>query len=289
MRTPEVLLHTAHVEPTAKPFGGATSVRVRALVLGDRLDVRALEQTQRIATTPLTIPAGERGLAVLFRYGAVVLFHVAPLEEVGLLDQLTRFVGEPLPKPEIEEVELRLSADKPEGLEAGLLWAQDFSIEKLQVISEILARSAALAWSEAVARESVGAIESWATSLQRTGASGMFEKQLRRQLGATLLIQHKLAGRVEIGDKPDILWDRPELERIYVKLEDEYELKERDKTLERKLALMTSTAETMLTLVNNKHSNRLEWYIILLILFEIVLSLVAMALEAAGISGASGH
>jgi uncharacterized Rmd1/YagE family protein len=258
-------------------FQGASSVRARALYLGERLDVRALEQTQRIASAPpLCIPVGEKGVAVLFRYGAVVLFHVAPLEEVGLLDQLKRFVGEPFARPEIEEVEIRPGNDKPEGLESGVLWVADFAIERLQLISEILARSVALAYSEAVVRESVGAMESWATSLERTGASGGLERQLRKHLGATLLIQHKLSGRVEMGDKPEILWDRPDLERIYARLEDEYELKERDKTLERKLALITSTAEMMLTLVNNKHSNRLEWYIIILIAFEIVLSLYTM-------------
>lgn len=261
---------------------GASTIRVRALALGERLDVRALEQTQRVAVTPLSIPVGERGLAVLFRYGAVVLFHVAPLEEVGLLDQLKRFVGEPFTKPEIEEVELRVSADKPEGLESGILYVTDLSIERLQLISEILARSVALAYSETVVRESVGAIESWASSLEQTGAGGALEKQLRKHLGAMLLIQHKLAGRVEIGEKPDLLWDRPQLERIYLRLEDEYELKERDKTLERKLALLTSTAETMLTLVNNKHSNRLEWYIIILIMFEIVLSIFTMVFDLGG-------
>jgi uncharacterized Rmd1/YagE family protein len=260
-------------------FEGVTSVRARALYLGERLDVRALEQTQRLAATPLCIPVGERGLAVLFRYGAAVLFHVAPLEEVGLLDQLKRFVGEPFSKPELEEVEIRMAPDKPEGLESGILYVVDFSIERLQLISEILARSVALAFSEAVVRESVGTIESWARSLSETGGGGALEKQLRKHLGATLLIQHKLSGRVEIGEKPDILWDRPDLERIYARLEDEYELKERDKTLERKLALITSTAETMLTLVNNKHSNRLEWYIIILIIFEILLSIFTMVIE----------
>jgi uncharacterized Rmd1/YagE family protein len=261
-------------------FQGATSVRCRALYLGERLDVRALEQTQRLAAAPLCIPVGERGLAVLFRYGAVVLFHVAPLEEVGFLDQLKRFVGEPFLKPESEEVEIRFAADKPEGLESSIIYVTDLAIERLQIIAEILARSVALAYSEAVVRDSVGAIESWAEGLQATGASGGLEKQLRKHLGATLLMQHKVASRIEMGDKPDLLWDRPDLERIFLRLEDEYELKERDKTLERKLALITSTAEMMLTLVNNKHSNRLEWYIIILILVEIALTLFTMVTDS---------
>lgn len=262
-------------------FAGAESVRVRALLLGDRLDVRALEQTQRLGTAPTVLAAGDRGCVVLFRWGAAVLFHVAPLEEASLLDQLKRFVGDPLQKPEQEDVEVKLAPDKPEGPDGGSILLSSFTVERIQVIAEVLARSVALARYEAQVRENVVAIESWAKGLEQTGSGGRLEKQLRRHLGATLLIQHATATRVEIGDKPDLLWERSDLERLYVRLEDEYELKERDKILERKLALISSTAETLLNIVGTKHSNRLEWYIIGLIVFEIVLSLLSMTLGGA--------
>ncbi len=264
-------------------FDGAPSVRARALYLGERIDVRALENTQKLALTPLSIQVGERGLAVIFRYGAVVLLHVPPLEEVSLLEQLKKFIGDPLQKPESEEVEIRIAPDKPDGLEAGIIYLADFALERLQLIAEILARSVALARSEAVVRETGAIIESWAQTINQTGSGGALEKQLRKHLGSTLVMQYQLAGRVEVGDKPDILWDRPDLERIYARLEDEYELKDRDKTLERKLALITATAETLLNLMANKHSNRLEWYIIILILFEIGLTLFTM------ITGVGAH
>lgn len=258
-------------------FDGASSVRARALHLGERIDVRALEATQRLASSPLVLQAGQHGVAVVFRWGAVVLFHVAPLEEVALLEQLRRLVGEPLAKPEQEDAEVRVVADKPEGVEASVIQVSAFTLERLQVVAEILGRSVALARSEAQVKENVAAIESWARGLEKTGTGGLLERQLKRHLGATLLIQHAMAARVEIGEKPDLLWDRSDLERLYARLEDEYELKERDRVLDRKLALITDTAETLLNIVANKHSNRLEWYIIGLILFEIVLTLFTMA------------
>lgn len=49
-------------------------------------------------------------------------------------------------------------------------------------------------------------------------------------------------GRVEVDEKPETLWERPDLERFYVRLEDEYELKERHLALERKLELISRTA-----------------------------------------------
>jgi required for meiotic nuclear division protein 1 len=85
-----------------------------------------------------------------------------------------------------------------------------------------------------------------------------------------------MVGRVEVEEKPDVLWDHPELERLYARLEDEYELVERSRAMERKLALISETASTLI---------EQEWYIIGLIGLELLLSLyglVSGGLLAAG-------
>jgi uncharacterized Rmd1/YagE family protein len=69
-----------------------------------------------------------------------------------------------------------------------------------------------------------------------------------------------------------VLWDRPGLERLYARLADEYELKERSQAIDRKLTLVSDTVRTLLDLVQDQRSVRLEWYIIGLIFIEILLS-----------------
>lgn len=87
------------------------------------------------------------------------------------------------------------------------------------------------------------------------------------------MVEHKMVGRVEVAEKPDLLWDHPQLERVYARLVDEYELSERHRALEHKLELISRTAETVLGLVHANRSLRVEWYIVILILFDILLSL----------------
>ncbi len=255
-------------------FAAAVRVKVRALYVGERIDARALEQTQRLASSPLAVPAGEHGVAIVFRYGVVVLCRMQALEEAAFMEALGPFIGEPFAKPEAEDAEIRVEAS--EAVEAGVVSVNAISVERLQLIAEILAKSVVLARSEALVRDSTTAVEGWARALERTGAGGSLETQLKKHLGATLVIQNNLAGRIEISDKPDLLWDHPDLERLHARLEDEYELKERDKTLDRKLALMVSTAEVLLNFVNTKQSNRLEWYIIGLIVVEIALTVFTL-------------
>ena len=74
--------------------------------------------------------------------------------------------------------------------------------------------------------------------------------------------------------KPEVLWEYPGLERFYLSLETEYEIRERHTALERKLDLISRTAETLLDLVHNKRSLRVEWYIVILIVVDIIVSLV---------------
>ncbi len=60
---------------------------------------------------------------------------------------------------------------------------------------------------------------------------------------------------------------------MFARLEDEYELQERRLALERKLDLISHTVETLVDLLQNKRALRVEWYIVALILFEILLTL----------------
>jgi uncharacterized Rmd1/YagE family protein len=268
-------------------FAGPASIKARALYLGERLDLRALETVARLSPqAPLVLAAGAAGAAVLFRYGVVVLFHVSPLDEAAFVETLRRLVGEPLPRPEVEEIEVRVVGDdrhdtRADSMEGNVLSVAAFSVERVQLVAEILARSVALARYEAVMKESFNAVEAWAQALQKGESGGELERQLLKNLGSTIVIQASMTGRIEIDDKPELLWERPDLERIYVRLEDEFELKERDKALERKLALISTTAETLLNLVDNRRAHRLELYIVGLIVIETVIALVSLGLGVA--------
>ena len=79
------------------------------------------------------------------------------------------------------------------------------------------------------------------------------------------------------AEKPDILWDKPHLERLYARLEDEYELKERAEALNGKLTVIAETAQVLTDIIDTRRSLRLEVIIVLLILFEVIMTIYQMA------------
>ncbi|PSB07460.1 hypothetical protein C7B76_28010 [filamentous cyanobacterium CCP2] len=254
-------------------FTDKETVKGRALFLGESLDLKALETTDYFATQPLVVSAGEQGYAVLFRYGAVVVFGLSSVEEASFLTNFKPFVGDPFSSPETEEVVLKHDQSTGGRVENGTIWLQEFSIERLQIVADILAKSVVLAHYEIGTGKVFDQIEPFAETLQRSTKNERWGKELLRQLGRTLSIQHKIVGRVEIIDKPELLWDAPELERLYLRLENEYEIRERHLALERKLDLISRTAETVLDLLQHNTALRVEWYVVILIVVEILLSL----------------
>jgi required for meiotic nuclear division protein 1 len=249
-----------------------TPMTIRSRFVGERLNLKTLEAAAPLASSPLVIAAGDDGCAVLFRYGVAVLFNLSSMEEARFLNKLKPFISEPAQTVVSEQIELAFAFDTKERIERNVIWLRDRSIERIQVIADIFAKSVILEYYENQIASLFERIRPFADAIQNQGARRPKDQELLRQIGGTLLIQHKMVGIVEVGEKPDPLWERPDLERLYLRLEDEYELRERLMALERKLSLVSRTAETALELMQHDSSHRVEWYIVALIVVEILLS-----------------
>ena len=256
-------------------FEGWHRVRAHAVLVGKRIDLRALYRSDSLTVMPLAIPAGERGMAVLFRYGAVVMFNLQVVEEAAFLRSLQSVVGEALDDAEREEVQIDPDGDeRVDG--AGVIHLREVTAERLLVVADVLAKSVSLAWDENRVARVFDRIEPVAEALRHDRGGRAIARQLLDHIGDVLITQHRMVGRVEVTEKPELLWDRPQLERLYLRLQEEYELPERDRALTRKLDLIAQTASTALGLLQARRSLRVEWYIVLLIVVEIFLTLYEM-------------
>jgi required for meiotic nuclear division protein 1 len=264
----------------ALPADTVDVVPARALLLGERLDTRALERDTPLGLAPLTVDVPDGGVAVLFRYGAVVLFGAATAAMDKFVASLMPLVTAAFPIQEGDDARLlvRPDADQPVDL-AGNIVLREKTIERLQLVADILAKSLVLSHYETRIAEIFDGIEPLAAVLREKGRAGARSKELLRHIGDVLLMQQKMVGRVETGEKPELLWEHPELERLYMRLAEEYELRDRDRALDRKLDVISRTVETLLSLVQTRSSMRVEWYIVLLIVAELLLTTYPLLLN----------
>ncbi len=81
---------------------------------------------------------------------------------------------------------------------------------------------------------------------------------------------------IQLLDKPDATWDNPEAEDFYGRLSQLFELQERYDKIQAKSTVLMDLTGVVTNYAHHHHSARLEWMIILLIVFEILLSLYEM-------------
>jgi uncharacterized Rmd1/YagE family protein len=245
--------------------------------VGERLDVKGIEP--RLAPLlPVMIEVGSSGIAVLIRAGAVVLFNVDPIQSERFISDLGSRIHGRVERQETERSVVRLG--DADAVEPDAIVVRDLTMERLQVIAEILGKSVVLARYEQDIAEAFTAIEPMALQM-KTQPSRLPWKQrdLVRTIGDAMLVEHQLVDRAELLEKPDMLWENAELDRLYTRLEDEYELRERYLTLDTKIGVVSRAAQTMLELAQTKRSLHVEYYIVALILFEIILAVGEMIIR----------
>ena len=245
----------------------------RALLLGERIDIAGLERSDVISTTPLAFRVGDKGYAVLFRYGAIVLVGLSPVEEDELMRGLSPRIAGSFARPEDEAVAIEIVPDRDDHIApGGPISVRDLSPPRLLVIADVLAKNVALSRDEREVSKVIEIIGPFAATLARTGRSPSNRREILRTIGQALLVQHRMSGRVEIEEKPDILWDQPEFDRLHARLSDEYELKERAHGLSRKLSVIGETARALTDIIDTERSARLEITIVVLIIVEVLIA-----------------
>jgi uncharacterized Rmd1/YagE family protein len=248
----------------------------KAILVGERIALRPAEPPLRPATTPLWVDLENGGAAVLFRYGAVVLLDVGKENETQFLVDLQSRITKPLLEfeRETEGARIRVEPGATESLQGEALVLNSASQNKLLIVADVLAQSVALARHEAQVSQQFDKIEPFARNVDHTSRGARAARELLNHLGGALMAEHDMAAQMEVEDTPDLLWDHPEFDGLWKRLSDEYELRVRYATLNRKLSLLGRTAETALNVLHNNRALRVEYYIVALIVFEILFSIV---------------
>ncbi len=263
--------------PISALIGAARPLTARGMLLGEGLDTHRFDHQEALARTPLTISVREGGIAVLLRYGVIVLFNVAPGAETSLLERLAHLVSDPFEPRETDEARIEIRGDSDDQVDvSGTIILKELSLERLQLVADVLAKSLILSHYEGRIAIGFDRVEPMAETLRRRGRIGIAISPLLRQIGNALLVQHKMVGRVETTEKPDLLWDHAELERFYARLADEYELRERSRALDHKQEVILRSTETLLGLVQERSNIRLEWYILILIVAELAVAIYSL-------------
>lgn len=253
----------------------ATELAAVARLLGGRIDTRHL-----VTVRHRVVRGGDQGLNFVFRFGVVVTIAAVVDDEcLRRIDAtLADHVIDPSPTTETESARLRVVPANGDriGPQGQMLLAEP-ATPRLQLAATVLARSVVLARDETLVSEAFDRIAPLVTDLRVKGQVRLPIRPVMRLIGEVLSARHRMLAKVQADERPDLLWDNPELDRLYDRLEAEFELSERATVLARKFDALGDFAEVLLDLVQDKRAFRLEAAIIALIAFELGVSLFKFA------------
>lgn len=254
---------------------------VRSYLVAENIDIQVYGFKSRNHAIPQFISLSETALAAVFRYGAVVMMNAPSDVEAAFLDSLSTALVNPYTDIETEILNVSVKPGVPESIRQDDLNILSITAASLEIIADMMAKTVKLDKHELLIADRFSKSKPIA-SLIAQGNIKHHDKALLNHMGMNLLTEHELVARVQLTERPAVLWENSNLDQLYNVLLEEFEITERKAILEQKMEVISRTAQTYLDVTRHQHGSRLEWYIIFLIGVEI-------ALEVYGIMAPGGH
>ncbi|XP_002734214.1 required for meiotic nuclear division protein 1 homolog [Saccoglossus kowalevskii] len=224
----------------------------------------------------------EPGEIFFFREGSVVLWNVSDLKMKKVMRILSKHeinsYEVALVNWENEQMAYRYS-EQATKLSKGDIILNSVSSKDLTVLEKFtfanaLALSVKLAIWEYSLDRFVSSIE-WVPEYLKAGKQlKMSREDVMKKVGELMHLRHLINLSSDLLMTPDFYWDREELEHIFNTMCNYLNIARRTKVMNEKLNHCSEMVELMRTHLNEKHSLRLEWMIILLIAVEVVFEII---------------
>jgi uncharacterized Rmd1/YagE family protein len=106
--------------------------------------------------------------------------------------------------------------------------------------------------------------------LERKGKFQISKKELLKFIGKSLNTKMRIIDNIYVLDEPDFTWEDESLNKLHQGLRDIFDIRTRFREIDYQLQIVMDNLNILTELVQHRASNRLEWIIIFLILFEVL-------------------
>jgi len=224
---------------------------------------------------PLLSQMGFHKMIAVFDYGSIVFFNHTLAEITETLDTLRSCAQRPNRRFSEDDFVLNITTKlkMPEGTEE--LYIKEFNRDIALVVSVILSRSVSLEYYESLISDTFARLEESISTLATQGRIQKNEKTLTKEVGLAISVEQELAYNLSAFDEPEIVWNGgKKIDELYKKLKREFDLEDRIRAIQQKVSIISRSSTFVISRLEAQRAQILEWIIILLIVFEIVLALL---------------
>lgn len=254
-----------------------TSNDIYALCYSDFFDFPALQssllENERCAAYRNAMHVEwQSGDVFVFDYGVIVFWDLSPTDREAFLHKIAAFAKSPLAWVVDDEFTYEIGAGKATVRNDHIQLPDNEVLTRL-ALSHGIAQSTKLAQFEFRIQQTISETEHIPENIARTGSAGLSRRELSKLRGRLFITKSDVMLNFDLLDVPDFFWEYPELDSYYAMVADYLEVRQRVEVLTKKLETIHELFDMMADEQKHKHSSMLEWIIIWLIAFEIVIFL----------------
>ena len=219
----------------------------------------------------IIIDLKEEQQIILFKYGVFICWNVNFESIKFFMDFIKDYQLNGFKKPIIEEFNYTLDEEFKINLDT--IYLNDFSSTSKIAISQALSQSVKLEQFEEELQTSIDENSNIPLQLSLTGKVKLTKKEISKKIGELFLVKSKIYLHYDLLDTPEFFWEYPQYENQYEKIVKYLDIKSRVEVLNKKVEIIQELLHVLGDEQKHRYSSFLEWIIIILIAFEIVISL----------------
>lgn len=217
----------------------------------------------------------ENKMIYVYHFGSLVFINFQPNEISDTIKYIKRIGIEDKKTPyEIkDEFTVEINPNEQFSVNYNSIVMDKYNGYYMETVALVLARSVCLERVEKDMNVLFDEIEDIIDRLEQ-GQFKMSDKALSKIASRILRVRYDSVSYVQVLDKPDIAWKHEGVEDVFTQMSELFELGDRFETVKNKTEILLDTVEVFTNVSHSKSSEKLEWIVIILIAFELVMGLI---------------
>ena len=208
---------------------------------------------------------------ILFKYGVFICWDIEFENIKFFLDFIKDLQINSFKKSIVEEFNYTFEDEFKINLDT--IYLSDSSTTSKIAISQALAQNVKLQQFEEEVQTTIENNSHIPLQLSISGKIKLTKKEISKKIGELFLVKTKINLHYDLLDTPEFFWEYPQYENQYEKMIKYLDIKSRVEVLNKKVEIIQELLHVLGDEQKHKYSSFLEWIIIILIAFEIIINL----------------
>lgn len=250
---------------------------VEAFYVGESIDLKRVQENVKQypflnRDHPLILKFLKDKYVVLTKFGVVFFWNIAERQQKQFLRELAPFIrAKKEYYPYKEKVRIIIKEEEhTDHVSSQKIYLSTLDINRIKIISYVVSQSVALERYEDDIETHLAELENVIENLKSAGRALLKERELLKQVGRVLSVKQNAVSHLSLFDKPEEVWESPELESLYNKMNVEFDLQVRFSVLDKKIDFLSENSRMLMEFMAEKKNAFLELIIIALILIEMI-------------------